>query len=237
MENNNNSYMTIQEHLKDLRSCIFRVLVYILLGAIISYAYKETILRLLLKPFHRFGYSTFHFFSPYEIFFLYLKLILWSGICLACPFILWEIWRFFAPALLKDERKWVILSILPATLLFLSGMLFAYCFVFPLVLSFFSSLQTTVCQPMFSAMKTIQFLLGFLLGFGVMFMLPIILLSLNRFGVVRIDFLKKNRAKALILILVLSAICTPPDVISQILLAIPVYSLYELSILLMHFKN
>ena len=152
------------------------------------------------------------------------------------PVALWHLWAFVAPGLKKNEKKliWPILILSP--ILFLMGAAFAFYFLFPIAFKFFIDLNQTDTVPSVLlpvARDYLRFAIGLLKVFGVAFQLPLLLVLLNRIGVLKRQSVLKMRRYAIILIVIVAAILTPPDIVSQVLLAVPLWLLYEVSILFM----
>jgi sec-independent protein translocase protein TatC len=155
------------------------------------------------------------------------------GIILGFPFVLWQIWKFIKPALYEQEKKLAIPFILTSSGLFFLGVLFGYFIITPLSVYFFGNFQaSTKIINEFNLDSYTGMVKTSVLACGIVFELPIIIYFLSKLGLVTPDFLRKSRKYALILVLLLSAIITPPDVISQIIVAIPIMILYEISILI-----
>jgi sec-independent protein translocase protein TatC len=228
----NNFHLPIIDHLDSLRSCLIWAIVTVMIGSVLSFFILDHILRLLFIPLANYGKESVHFFSPYEAFFLHIKVALFSGVVFGMPMILIQVWRFVAPALLETEKKMVIIASILSSLLFAAGIIFAYHMVLPYSLKFFLSFETEFFQAVLSAQKYINFVIMFLLSFGLMFLLPIVLFCMYRLGIMTPEILKQKRKLAFVFILVTSAILTPPDVVTQLMLSGPIYVLYELSILL-----
>ena len=153
------------------------------------------------------------------------------GFIVAFPYVLWEMWRFISPGLEKKERRKSRTFIFFASLLFFIGVLFSYYVIAPLSVYFFYNFKITdMIQNQFDFKTHINLITNTLLGVSLMFELPVIIYFLTKMGLVTPDFLKKYRKIALVLVLVLSAIITPPDVASQVIVTIPIMILYEISI-------
>ena len=158
------------------------------------------------------------------------------ALLIVLPVALWHLWAFVAPGLKKNEKKliWPILILSP--ILFLMGAAFAFYFLFPIAFKFFIDLNQTDTVPSVLlpvARDYLRFAIGLLKVFGVAFQLPLLLVLLNRIGVLKRQSVLKMRSYAIILIVIVAAILTPPDIVSQVLLAVPMWLLYEVSILFM----
>ena len=155
------------------------------------------------------------------------------GLIVSFPYVLWEIWRFIGPGLHEKEQKKSKLFIFYASLLFFIGVLFSYYVIAPLSVSFFYSFKITdIIENKFDFKAHINLITNTLLGVSLMFELPILIYFLTKMGLVSPPFLKKNRKIALVLVLILSAIITPPDVTSQVIVTLPIMVLYEIGIVI-----
>ena len=149
----------------------------------------------------------------------------------ASPIILYQFWMFVAPGLYKNERRMMMPIVLLSSFFFIGGALFGYFVVFPWGFKFFMGFATETIRPLPSMKEYFGFSAKLLLAFGLVFELPLVLTFMAKLGIVSVDFLKKNRKYALLLFFAGAAILTPPDVITQILMALPLMVLYEVSII------
>lgn len=163
-------------------------------------------------------------------FFVPLKVAMMAAVLIALPYILHQIWRFVAPGLYTHEKRLVIPLIVTSTLLFFCGMAFAYFAVFPVVFSFITASAPQGVTVMTDIDKYLSFVLGMFMAFGVTFQVPVAVVLLVRMGVVGIEKLKEIRPYVIVGAFVIGAIFTPPDVISQFMLAVPLWLLYEAGI-------
>jgi sec-independent protein translocase protein TatC len=172
------------------------------------------------------------FISVAEAFFTYMKVAFIAGLILTSPFILYQIWAFVAPGLYQKEKKYVVPFVLGGSLFFAMGVLFGYFIAIPIGFKFLLGYATDFIKPMPSMKEYLSFSIKFLLAFGLVFEFPVVLVLLARIGVIDAKTLARQRKYAILLIFVFAAIVTPPDIISQIMMALPLMGLYELSILL-----
>ena len=152
------------------------------------------------------------------------------------PVVLWHVWAFVKPGLKKSEQKFIFPVLIMSPILFVAGAAFAFDFLFPIVFRFFVDLNQTADVPnvLLPAVRDyLRFAIGLLKVFGIAFQLPLVLVLLNRIGVLKKSLVVKFRRYAIVLIVLFAAILTPPDVVSQLLLAIPMWLLFEFSILFM----
>lgn len=164
-----------------------------------------------------------------------VTVLIWAcitgGIILGFPFILWELWKFVKPALYEKERKMAKVFIGASSLLFFAGVLFGYYIIVPMSIHFFATFSVSdLIKNEFNLSSYIGMLRTAVLACGLFFELPIIIYFLSRMGLVTAEFLRKYRKYAIVIVLIVAAVVTPPDVISQIIVAIPMLIIYELSI-------
>lgn len=170
------------------------------------------------------------FTSPTTPFLVTLKLAFLVGLVLAIPFVAYQVWAFLAPALKEQERKYVIPAIWVSFGLFLAGIAMAYFLVLPLGLRFLLGIQSQSLSPIITIDEYLKFATRMLLGFGIIFELPVIMVVLAAMGVVTPEFLKKYRRHGLVVLATLSALLTPPDVGTMLMMMTPLFLLYETSI-------
>lgn len=219
-------------HLEELRSRLVRCFIAIAVGFVIAYLFKEKLFEILIQPLIQVMEEgdTLIFTGIPEAFFTYLKVSLLAGILLAVPVITYEFWMFIAPGLYKSERRMMLPIILISSVFFVGGALFGYFIVFPYGFKFLLGFATETLRPLPSMKEYLSFSAKLLLAFGFVFELPLVITFLAKLGLVSVDFLKKNRKYALLLFFVGSALLTPPDVVTQIMMSVPLMILYEISI-------
>lgn len=219
-------------HLEELRSRLIVCFVAVGVGFVIAYFFKEKLFELLMKPLTDvMGEGDNLIFTNLpEAFFVYLKTAFLTAILAASPVILYEFWKFVAPGLYKRERTVLLPVVFLCSFFFIGGALFGYFIVFPYGFKFFLGFATEFIRPLPSMKEYFSFASKLLIAFGVVFELPLIITLFSRLGLISVEFLKKNRKYALLLFFVGSAILTPPDVITQIMMAFPLMLLYEISI-------
>lgn len=225
--------MPLMEHLEELRSVLIWALISVAIGTTIAFSWNQDLIALLTKPLTDLGFKPV-IIRPAEGFFASLKVSFFAGLVLASPAIFWKTWSFVLPALYPNERKWVYIFLPISVFLFVGGVAFAYLTVYQIGVQFLVLFGDFT--PMISISEYIGFALTFILPFGFVFQMPLVIIFLVRIGVVTYDLLKKYRKHALLVMFVLAAVFTPtPDVVSQILMAGPMYLLYEISILVARF--
>lgn len=221
------------DHLEYLRLRIIRAALAYLAASVVGWFLTPWVLQRLIST--ETGLAGLVFLSPSEAFFSRMKLAFALGLVIGLPFILYQIWALFVPAMTK-RQKWVSLVLLPGAYgLFLGGILFAMFAVLPLALRFFLSFGGEGLQQEISVANYVSFVISFVLPFGAIFELPVIVVFLARIGVLRQSTLTKNRKYAIFLIFVVSAVLTPADVFSMFMMAVPILVLYEVSVVLARF--
>ena len=213
-------------HLSELRKRLIIMAVAIVIGTCISYYYIDLLLEILLKPAGKLYYM-----KPTEAFFTYMKVSVVGGLIIAAPIILHQIWLFVKPALTVREKQlsnWI----LPVAIgLFGIGIVFSYSLVLPAAVKFFMGFATDELQPMFSIGQYMDFVLSFVLPFGFIFELPLILIILGYFNLITSRFLKTKRKIFILISFIIGAVISPtPDMFSQTMIALPMILLYETSL-------
>lgn len=232
--------MPLFEHLEELRSRLLVCFLAVGVGFVASYFVKDRIFEILMKPWVNAmpadQPAKLIYTAPHEAFFVYMKVSLISGTLLAAPVILWQVWRFVAPGLYQNEKRYLLPVLFCSCLCFASGVLFGYFIVLPVAFKFFASFQTEYITPMLRTTEYLAFANKMLLCFGVAFQLPVFAFFLAKLGILSSDFLKRKRKWAIVLIFIAAAVLTPsPDVVSQLLMALPLLVLYEASVWIVHF--
>ncbi|MZP28115.1 twin-arginine translocase subunit TatC [Heliobacterium undosum] len=226
--NHEEKTMPLTDHLEELRTVLIWALVAAVAGTAVAYNWNQELIALLTKPMGDLGIKPV-IVRPAEGFFASVKVSFFAGLILASPVILWKIWSFVMPALYPHERKWVYIILPISVLLLVSGVVFAFYTVYPIGVTFLITFGDFT--PMISISEYLSFALWFILPFGLVFQMPLVIMFLVRLGIVDHHFLAKYRRYAILIMFVVAAIFTPtPDVISQTLMAAPMYLLYEISI-------
>lgn len=219
-------------HLEELRSRLIKSAVAVGVGFAVCYGFKETLFEILVYPLIQVmpeGGSLIFTGLP-EAFFTYLKVSFLAGILLACPVLLYQFWMFVAPGLYKKERHLLGPVIAITSFFFIGGALFGYFVVFPSGFKFLLGFGTDYIRTLPSMREYLDFSTKLMIAFGLVFEMPVLLTFLARLRVTSVDALKRNRRYAVILAFVVAAFLTP-DVVSMLLMAVPLMILYEVAIL------
>jgi sec-independent protein translocase protein TatC len=241
--------MPLTGHLSDLRKRLMISVVALLGGFLMSFHYSEDLFRLLTFPMKfeisfimkspfislipsKVRNASLIFTAPGEAFWMHMKIAFVSGLFLALPVMLHQLWKFLSPGLLPKEKKYVGPFVLSATLLFLFGASFCMFFVLPFTMGFLLTYKIEPMIPMLSVGSYVDFCLKFILAFATVFELPIAVIFLTRMGIVTPKVLAKKRKYAILAAFIIAAILTPtPDFFNQTLMAVPIIVLYEIGIL------
>ncbi|WP_456430770.1 twin-arginine translocase subunit TatC [Thermosulfuriphilus sp.] len=226
--------LPISAHLAELRKRILVAVVAVLIAWGVAYIFSRQIFAILARPLSHFfpGGDPFLVFTALpEAFFAYLKVSFWVGLILACPVILFELWRFVSPGLYSHERRLARRFLLGALGLFAAGGLFAFFGVLPVVLGFFLSFasEDLVALPRIESYLT--FCAKLILTFGLIFEIPFLMYAAGRLGLVSRNYFIRQRKMAWLALYLLAAVLVPTDIFTQLLLAIPMIILYELGTL------
>lgn len=218
---------TLIQHLGELRKRLIYSLIWIAGFAIVTYNFSEMIVKDMVKKAPD---MNFVFIAPAELFMVYIKIALIGALVLSLPFVLYNVWMFLSPGLEKNEKKIIMASLFSGGILFALGATFGYLVTLPITIKFFNDFSIDEVQSMISFSNYLSFAITMVLSFGLIFELPILMVILVQFGVVKTSFLKTNRKLMVLVIFVVAAILTPPDIVSQSLLAMPMLVLFEIGI-------
>ena len=218
--------LTFLDHLDELRGRVIKFLVVYIVCCVFAYHFTGSILPYIIKPV---GSVVFN--APGEAFSAYMLFTLLVGFVIAMPFFLYQVWSFAWEALTDKERKYILLFGPLSLLFFLGGGFFAYFVIVPIAIKFLLGFSSVYVVPMISIKNYISFIGSFILSFAIVFELPLVLVFLVKIGIATPEFLRQYRRHAIMAILIVSAILTPPDICSQLLMAVPLVVLYELGVI------
>ncbi|MBF0252374.1 MAG: twin-arginine translocase subunit TatC [Candidatus Omnitrophica bacterium] len=222
---------TLILHLETLRKTLLKCLFLTALIFPVCYFLTPALIDWLVEwcfPFR----ITLHFFMPIEVFLIQLKLGIIISLMIAYPWNIYQIWSFLMPGLYANEQKMLGKWIICSSVLFFSGIVFCVWKIIPLLMNFSLSFTTEYLQPTIGLATFLQMTGWLSLAFGIMFQSPILVILTVNMGLITVDNLKQKRPYVIVGILILSAVLTPPDVISQIMLALPTWILFEIGLYL-----
>lgn len=221
--------MSFLDHLDELRSVIIQSVAVVFVLLVVSWFFSASILEILLLDLPA---ESLYFNSPMEAFMARLKVSLVVALMVAFPFILFKIWSFVSPGLFASERKKIYPFVIVSSVLFYVGVCFCYFVLIPVVMRLFLGFATEHLKPLLSVSAYFAFVARMCFTFGLVFQLPIVIMILSSIGLVTPAYLLKQWRYATLIIFVVAAILTPPDAISQLLMAVPVLFLYIGSVLI-----
>ena len=223
--------MTLIAHLTELRSRLIKSLIAVAVGSVVGYCFIGDIMHYLTLPAGKLYYM-----QPSEAFFTYIKVAIVAGFLLALPVVFYQAWRFFLPALTRKERLVLGLVVPISVLLFFAGLAFSFFLVLPAGIRFFMSFGNGELEALFSVNRYFDFVISFVLPFGFVFELPLIITILGKIGILSSRFLGKYQRIVIFLSFILGAIITPtPDIFTQSMIALPMIVLYEVGYLIVRF--
>ena len=228
------------EHLVELRTRLLRSVFVLAIAFGVCFYFADQILAFLARPLAEAfppGQGRLVYTKLYEVFFVEMKVGLFGAFCVSFPFIANQLWAFVAPGLYAKEKKALLPFLIATPIFFIAGASLAYFVVMPTAFRFFLGFQGSAgglpIEALPSAGEYLSLVMQFILAFGISFLLPVLLLLLERAGLVQRATLAKARAYVVVGVLALAAVATPPDPGSQLILAIPLYLLFEGSLLVM----
>lgn len=242
------------DHLDELRTCLIRIIIVVLAGAIIAFAMKTEMFSIVLAP-TKSEFITYRWFSQFgEIanfnlnlintqltsqFSVHMQVSIMIGIICVCPYILYSIFAFVSPALYENERKYARLLVVAGYIMFMIGVALCYFLIFPLTIRFLGNYQVSDdVANIITLSSYIDTLTMLTLMLGIVFELPILCMLLGKMGILTAEFMKEYRRHAIVIILIVAAIITPTtDVMTLMLVTLPIYLLYEISILAVKMIN
>lgn len=221
---------SLVSHLEALRSTLIKCFVALGIGMVPMFLAVPYCMDWLIKIMITDNNITLNYFSPMEVFILQIKMAVVLDLLLCFPYIAKKIWEFLLPGLLENERRFVKSIVLSSGFLFITGVLFCLFFILPLVINFGISFATADIKAVFGISNIISLALWLSVIFGIMFQFPLVTFSLIRSGIVSYESIKNKRPYIFVGILIIAAFLTPPDIVSQIMLAVPTYLLFEIGL-------
>lgn len=227
-----NKHDLLIKHLESLRSVLIKCILALSIGILPLFFVTPYVLETLINVMMRYGAVKLHFFSPLEVFILQIKIAIVLDILVCFPYMAKQIWSFILPGLYDKERKFIKSIVVTSGILFIAGVLFCLFFILPLIIRFGIGFATDNIQAVFGIANIVSLALWLSLVFGIMFQFPLITFALLRAKIVSYEAIKNKRAYVFVSILIISGLLTPPDIISQIVLTIPTYALFETALFL-----
>ena len=225
--------MTLREHLLELRSRLLKAMLAIFLAFLACYGFADTIFEYLVLPLQKVmpEGNTMIFTGIPEGFLVEMYLAFVAGFFMATPVIFYQIWAFIAPGLYKEEKRYIVPIACLSAIFFIAGMAFCYFVAFPFVFQFFMTYSRGIVKAAPTMQQYFSFTIRLLFAFGIIFELPLFCFFLARLGIIKARQMRSCRKYAVVACFIIAAILTPPDVMSQLLMAGPLLLLYEISIL------
>jgi sec-independent protein translocase protein TatC len=223
--------MTFLEHLEELRWRLIYIFIGLVLGTIAAWIFIDFLVESILLIPARKAEMNLQNLRPFGQLFLYLQIAFITGFVLSIPNVFYHAWKFIAPALRSHERKYIVWIVIFSTICFLSGILFAYYVMLPLTLKFAAQFGTSQIENNFAITEYFSIIISVMLGAALVFELPMLSFFLSKLGILTPQIMRKFRRHSIVTILIFAALLTPgTDPLAQVLLAIPLVLLYELSI-------
>lgn len=222
-------HLTIMGHLEELRQRFTICIIALGITTAGSFLLVDKLREIMIRPA---GQIQLVFITPPEAFLADLRLAIMFGLALALPILVYQILAFVLPAFESYEKKLILPVVIAVIVFFILGVLFAYFILFPFSVRFFLTFASDTLQPMFTVSNYLAFAVNFIFTFGLVFQMPLLFFLLGSFNLVEANLLRRCRKYALLVVLILAAVLTPPDVVSQLMMGLPLYGLYELGILL-----
>ncbi len=217
-------------HIEALRNTLIKCLAAVGILLPFMFYFSPKVLQYLIKILVSDNKLTLNYFAPMEVFIIQIKLALLMAVIAAFPYIIRQLWEFILPALYEHERKFIRNSVFLSSLLFICGVVFCLFMILPLIIRFGMSFAGDNIQAMFGISNIINLALWLCFTFGLMFQVPLIVHLLIKWGILSYETVSSKRPYVVVILLVLAALLTPPDIISQILLFTPTYLLFELGL-------
>ncbi|MEW6413051.1 MAG: twin-arginine translocase subunit TatC [Candidatus Zixiibacteriota bacterium] len=220
--------MPFLHHLEELRRRLLKSLLSVGVMAGVAFYFSDELIKFIRIPF---GDIPLYNIQVTGTFYAYLKIALFTGVFAALPIVFYQMWAFVSPGLYRREKKAILPLVIVSTILFLVGAAFCFVVMLPLAFQYLLGFSGGEIQNQITISSYIDFIGLLLIAFGFSFEMPIVAYFLGKMGIISSSFLAKGRRYAIVVILIVAAIITPPDVITQVMLAVPMYALYEVSII------
>ena len=232
---NSNGEMSVTDHLRELRNRIIVTVLLLIVAFLVAMYFAPELVSKLLEIGKAYDYE-FIYISPQELLLQYFSIAMVASLVVTMPMIFYQVWAYVKPGLKEKENSFFLFSMIFGLICFAVGVLFAYKIMLPFMMRFLIELSDgTGISASISVQNYITFLLTIFIILGIVFELPVVSVLLTQMGLLRASWMKKGRKLVIVCIFIIAAFITPPDVVSQIMVAIPMLGLYELSIILCSF--
>lgn len=218
----------IIEHIEELRKTLINCFISIAIVLPVSFYFSPKLLDFLIHSFVK--NKELYYFAPMEVFIIQLKLAFLLSLAICFPYIAKQLWDYLVPALYDNERKFIKITVLSSSLLFILGVIFCMFVILPLIMNFALEFSQNNIIAMFGVANVVNLAINLSFVFGLMFQIPLITTLLIKWGILSYETVSSKRRYIIVLLLIFSALLTPPDIISQILLFFPTYCLFELGL-------
>ena len=213
------------DHLEELRFRIIKCLAAFLIASVVFSRYLDPILAFIIEPIGRLVFT-----YPSEAFLARIALICWGGLIVSFPYILYELWQFVSLGLTAKEKRYILFFGPVSLIFFVLGAVFGYLVMVPMSMQFFLGFASDWMIPMITVNQYVSYVGNMIFAFGIVFELPVVLLFLTKIGIATPAFLTQKRPYMIVGIFIVSAVLTPPDIASQLLMAVPLLVLYEIGV-------
>lgn len=235
MPKQEHGYATVIEHIEEFRRRLIRCLVAVCLLLPAAWPFSQMLIDWIVNHLCPPELGSLYYTAPMELFFLRLKFSLIMAVCVALPVLSWHLWRYFSPGLYRHEKTMIRCASGFSFFLFLGGAAMGLLVIFPILMNYSLSMQTPGIKPLINVTSCLGMAAWLMLGFGICFQLPIVLLGIIRLGLVSVSTLRRLRPYIVVGIFSVAMVLTPPDIISQLCMGVPTWLLYEISLILGRF--
>lgn len=229
---NKHGYATVVDHLEEFRHRLICCITAICFLIVVTWPLSQLLIDWIVKTLCPPDLGPLYYTAPMELFFLKLKFSAIMAICIASPYIMYQLWSYVSPGLFRREKRMIREVCGFSFLLFLSGVAIGLFIIFPILMRYSLSMQTTEIKPLINVSSCLGMAAWLMLGFGICFQLPIVLIGMIRLELIGVERLRRLRPYIVIGIFLVAAILTPPDIISQLTMGIPTWILYEISLII-----
>lgn len=239
IESNEYGEMGFLDHLEELRWRIIKSVIGVIVAGIVIAIFIEPLVNnVLMKPaMNTSPPMKIINLKPIGQFTMYMEVIIYAAIVLSLPNLVFQLWKFIEPALKPAERKFVWWIVIFTSVCFIIGILFAYFIMIPTSLGFFATFGTSLIENQISIEEYLKFVVSISIASGIVFELPMLSFFLSKIGILKPEYMRKYRKHAIVINVIIGALLTPPDVISQIILSVPLIILYEVSIIISQYSQ